>query len=423
VRERERYANPQMTKIPTMSPSMSHAHTPAGCCAGTPPRDGRECRIRVALVGAAGYAGAEAVAMLLRHPNVELCGLFGSEGKSGGGTRIDALHPRLRGWTDLCVEASSAHGITACQPDAVLLATPHEASESLAPALLAAGFVVLDLSAAFRLRDPRAYPTHYGFAHGHPELLREAVYGLSELNADAIARAQLIAVPGCYPTSVALALRPLVEGTLLEDRTVIVDSTSGVSGAGRSPALRSLFCEVSQSPYGVLSHRHQPEMAQETGADILFTPHIGPYDRGILSTMHATLRDGVTEHDVRACLRARYEGRHFVRLLPEGTWPSVGAVERTNFCDIQVAVDAARRHLVACSAIDNLVKGAAGQAVQCLNIRFGLDERLGIDERYSGRPRAVTVEPTVEPALASGHCEPASSAHKPPHAALAGASS
>jgi N-acetyl-gamma-glutamyl-phosphate reductase len=142
----------------------------------------------------------------------------------------------------------------------------------------------------------------------------------------------------------------------------------------------------------VLTHRHQPEMIQETGADIIFTPHIGPFDRGILSTIHATLRDGVTEHDVRECLRARYEGRSFVRLLPEGSWPSVGAVERTNCCDIQVAVDPARRHLIACSAIDNLVKGAAGQAVQCLNIRFGMDERLGIDGRAGIDRRSTAVE-------------------------------
>ena len=368
---------------------MSHAHLLAGHGDGLSEDDGRARRVRVALVGAAGYAGAEAVAMLLRHPNAVLCGLFGSEGKSGAGTRIDTLHPRLRGWTDLRVEAASEAAILECRPDAVMLATPHEASEALAPALCAAGTVVLDLSAAFRLRDPAAYPIHYGFAHSHPELLREAVYGLAELNAPAIAAAQLIAVPGCYPTSVALALRPIVEAGLLERSTVIVDSTSGVSGAGRSPSMRSLFCEVSQSPYGVLSHRHQPEMAQETGADIVFTPHIGPYDRGILSTMHATLREGVTEREVRECLHARYGHRPFVRLLPEGTWPSVGAVERTNCCDIQVAVDAARRHLVACSAIDNLVKGAAGQAVQCLNIRFGLDERLGVDERITAQPNAL----------------------------------
>lgn len=411
-----------MAMTSTMSPSMSHAHSPTGCGAGMPRHHGHERRIRVALVGAAGYAGAEAVAMLLRHPNAELCGLFGSEGKSGGGARIDALHPRLRGWTELCVEAASEAAIRARQPDAVLLATPHEASEALAPALCSAGIVVFDLSAAFRLRDPQAYPKHYGFAHGHPELLREAVYGLAELNSQAIAAARLIAVPGCYPTSVALALRPLVERGLLEDRTVIVDSTSGVSGAGRSPSLRSLFCEVSQSPYGVLSHRHQPEMAQETGADILFTPHLGPYDRGILSTIHATLREGVTERDVRECLRARYEGRPFVRLLPEGTWPSVGAVERTNCCDIQVAVDAARRHMVACSAIDNLVKGAAGQAVQCLNIRFGLDERLGVDERAAALPHAATVERAVDPVRGVGHCDIAPAAHEPPHATLAGAS-
>ncbi len=346
----------------------------------------------MALVGAAGYAGAEAVSMLLRHPHVELCGLFGSEGKSGGGGRIDALHPRLRGWTDLCVEAASEAAIVACRPDAVLLATPHEASEALAPALCEAGIVAIDLSAAFRLRDPQAYPAHYGFAHRHPEMLGQAVYGLAELNDRAISAARLIAVPGCYPTSVALALRPLVEAGLLADHAVIVDSTSGVSGAGRSPSLRSLFCEVSQSPYGVLSHRHQPEMEQETGADIIFTPHIGPYDRGILSTMHATLVDGATASDVRECLRMRYSGRPFVRILPEGSWPSVGAVERTNFCDIQVAVDPARRHLVACSAIDNLIKGAAGQAVQCLNIRFGMDERLGIDERVAVQPAELRAQ-------------------------------
>ena len=376
-----------MNKNHPMSRSMPHAPREA---AGQDRCDAHLGRaIRVALVGAAGYAGAEAIAMLLRHPGVELCGLFGSEGKSGAGTRIDALHPRLRGWTDMRVEAASESAILECRPDAVMLATPHEASEALAPALCAEGVLVLDLSAAFRLRDPAAYPIHYGFTHRHPALLREAVYGLAELNADQIAVARLVAVPGCYPTSVALVLRPLVESGLLADRTVIVDSTSGVSGAGRSPSLRSLFCEVSQSPYGVLSHRHQPEMAQETGADIIFTPHIGPYDRGILSTMHATLREGVSERDVRECLGARYGGRAFVRLLPEGSWPSVGAVERTNFCDMQLAVAPERRHLVACSAIDNLVKGAAGQAVQCLNIRFGMDERLGVDERTTARPTAL----------------------------------
>jgi N-acetyl-gamma-glutamyl-phosphate reductase len=371
----------------SMSLSMSHAPSGPGERDWGAPSPAR--RIRTALVGAAGYAGAEAIGMLLRHPHVSVCGLFGSEGKSGAGVRIDTLHPRLRGWTELCVEAASVDAILATRPDAVMLATPHEASEAMAPALCRAGVVVLDLSAAFRLRDPAAYPTHYGFTHRHPELLRDAAYGLAELNTGAIAAAQLIAVPGCYPTSVALALRPLVERGLLEDRTVIVDSTSGVSGAGRSPSLRSLFCEVSQSPYGVLTHRHQPEMAQETGADIIFTPHLGPYDRGILSTMHASLREGVTELDVRECLRARYEGRSFVRLLPAGTWPSVGAVERTNCCDIQVAVDPARRHLVACSAIDNLVKGAAGQAVQCLNIRFGMDERLGIDGHVAAQADAM----------------------------------
>jgi N-acetyl-gamma-glutamyl-phosphate reductase len=389
----------------TMPLSMSHAR-----------------RIRVALVGAAGYAGAEAISMLLRHPHVELCGLFGSEGKSGGGAPIDAIHPRLRGWTGLCVQAASEPAIRACGPDAVMLATPHEASAALAPALCDAGIVVLDLSAAFRLKDASAYPVHYGFTHSHPALLATAAYGIAELNASAIASAALIAVPGCYPTSVVLALRPLAEAGLLVQRTVIVDSTSGVSGAGRSPSLRSLFCEVSQSPYGVLSHRHQPEMAQETGMDILFTPHIGPYDRGILSTIHASLSDGVTEGDVRSCLLSRYAHQPFMRVLPEGAWPSVGAVERTNFCDIQVAVDTGRGHLVACSAIDNLVKGAAGQAVQCLNIRFGLDQRIGIDDRLGADVRLVTDARAAECAT-GGTARPTRDPATPQHASLAGASS
>jgi len=410
-----------MTMNPHMLPSVSHAPDGTGAQPRFAARPDR--RIRTALVGAAGYAGAEAIAMLLRHPLVELCGLFGSEGKSGAGVRVDALHPRLRGRTELRIEAATIEAILDTRPDAVMLATPHEASEAIAPALCRAGVVVLDLSAAFRLRDPSAYPTHYGFAHHHPELLREAVYGLAELNRQAIAAARLVAVPGCYPTSVALALRPLVEGGLLERSAVIVDSTSGVSGAGRSPSLRSLFCEVSQSPYGVFSHRHQPEMVQETGTDIIFTPHLGPYDRGILSTMHATLCGGVTEHDVRECLRTRYGGSAFVRLLPDGTWPSVGAVERTNFCDMQVAVDPARRHLIACSAIDNLVKGAAGQAVQCLNIRFGIDERLGIDDRATYGWTGAAEPSRIAIALAADACPAADTAHEPPHAALAGAAS
>lgn len=347
--------------------------------------------LRVVIVGAPGYSGAELAGLLARHPNTEIVGLFGSERRAGGAdapapATLGALFPRLRGIVDQPVQPASAAAILALQPDAVFLCTPHEASEALASALLAATGahrahppVVLDLSAAFRLRDAALYPKHYGAAHAHPELLATAVYGLPELNAAAIATAHLIACPGCYPTSVILPLQPLVAaGIISTARPVIVDSASGVSGAGRSPALKSLFCEVSLQPYGVLGHRHQPEMAQEVGARILFTPHLLARDRGILSTMHADLAPGATLADARALLASAYEHAPFVRLLPPGQWPSIAAVERTNLCDIALGTDESGTHLVVCSAIDNLLKGAAGQAVQCFNLRFGLPETTAL---------------------------------------------
>ncbi|MSR69250.1 MAG: N-acetyl-gamma-glutamyl-phosphate reductase [Phycisphaerales bacterium] len=337
----------------------------------------RENLCRAVVVGAAGYSGAELVGILLKHRLVDLIGLFGSAARADQPPRFDQIFPRFRGWTDLHVHAATTAAILALKPDAVFLATPHEASHDLAPALCAAGITVLDLSAAFRLRDAAAYPKHYAFTHAHPDLLARAVYGIAELNRAAISEAQLIAVPGCYPTSVVLAIRPLIAAGLTTEAPIIVDSTSGVSGAGRSLALKSLFCEVSQQPYGVFSHRHQPEMAQETGGDIIFTPHLGPFDRGILSTIHLTLRPTVVEGDVRAILNARYASEPFVTLLKAGEWPSVAAVEGSNRCDIGLAFDPVRHHLIVCSALDNLLKGAAGQAVQCFNIRFGFPETLG----------------------------------------------
>ena len=346
---------------------------------------------RVVVVGAAGYAGAEAVGILLRHGGVALVGLFGSNRHAERAQRFDELFPRYRGWTDLTVRAATVEGILNAAPDAVLLATPHEASHDLAPTLRAKGIVVLDLSAAFRLRDPSAYPAHYGFTHGHTDALAGAVYGLAELNRDAIAQADLIAVPGCYPTSVILAMSPIVRAGLLDGTPIIVDSTSGVSGAGRTPALKSMLCEVSQQPYGVFSHRHEPEMIQEVGCDVVFTPHLGPYDRGILSTIHAQLRDGVSEQAVRSVLAQQYDHEPFVRVLDAGQWPTVAAVEGTNQCDIALAVDDRRRHLIVSTAIDNLVKGAAGQAVQCLNIRFGLPESWGLARHLSEGAREAAL--------------------------------
>ena len=335
--------------------------------------------MRISIVGAPGYAGAAIVEILLAHPEAEIASLHGSDRRAGGeaAPRFHELFPRFTGRCERPVTPVDAEALIASRPDAVFLATPHEASHDLAPRLVGAGIVTLDLSAAFRLSDPAAYPRHYGFPHLHADLLAKAAYGLAELNAEAIAAADLIAVPGCYPTSVILAVRPLVDaGLLRNDLPVIVDATSGVSGAGRKPEVKSLFCEVSMQPYGVFKHRHEPEMCEHAGTAVSFTPHLGCWDRGILSTIHAFLAPGITEADVRAALATRYAGEPFVKILPAGSFPAVADVERSNRCHLGLAVRDG--HLIVASAIDNLVKGAAGQAVQCLNLRFGLPRTLGL---------------------------------------------
>ena len=335
---------------------------------------------RIAIVGAAGYTGAELATLAALHPMIEVVALFASERGATTAPRImSELFPRLRGVNDLPIHAATVESIVACGAKVIFLATPHEVSAELAPALLAHGLVVIDLSAAFRLRDAAAYPTHYGFTHPSSDLLANAVYGLPELNRAALSDADLIACAGCYPTSVILPLRPLMNAELLNvSRPVIVDSASGVSGAGRSATTKNLFCEVSFQPYSPLRHRHQPEMRQETQLDILFTPHLLPLDRGIVSTIHAELAPGVSEAVVRDTLTAQYESEPFVRLLSAGSWSSIAAVERTNYCDISLMVDAPHNHLVIASSIDNLVKGAAGQAIQCMNIRMGFAETMGL---------------------------------------------
>lgn len=337
--------------------------------------------LNVCVVGAAGYTGAELTGLLLRHPSVRLAALFGSEKRGSGAARerFDAIHPRHRGETDLVIEPASLEAILEHRPDAVFLCTPHEASLELVPALRREGVVVFDLSAAFRLRDASLYPAHYGFEHGAREALADAVYGLPEIHGAAISQASIIACPGCYPTSVILPIAPLRKAKLIDAAApVIVDAASGVSGAGRTPALKSLFCEVSYQPYGVLSHRHSPEMAQECGTPILFTPHLLPLDRGIVSTIHPTLAAGATPDDLRECLNASYDESPFVRVLPRGTWPSIAGVANTNYCDIAVGGDPSGRHAVIISAIDNLLKGAAGQAVQAFNVRFGFPETTAL---------------------------------------------
>lgn len=334
--------------------------------------------IRVVIVGASGYTGMELVEILLRHPHAGIVGLFGSERREGGQAYAEVC-PRFRGLVDLPVEPADADAIASLRPDAVFLALPHEASVEYAASLREHGIRVFDLSGGLRLRDASLYERYYQFTHPKPKLLEEAVYGLVELNRELIASADLVAVPGCYPTSAILPLAPLVQaGAVRPGSRPIVDSISGVSGAGRTARPHTSFCEVSVSAYGVLSHRHGPEIAEHAGLSVIFTPHLAPIDRGILSTIHVRLSDGWNGAAARETLEAAYGDEMFVRLLPEGHWPNVASVRGTNFCDIALASDDAASHLVIVSAIDNLVKGAAGQAVQCMNVRLGLPEGAGL---------------------------------------------
>jgi len=361
--------------------------------------------IRTAIVGASGYAGAELLAILAAHPSVEVVALFGSSRKADEGAPTAAdLFPRFEATAvgALPVRPFEVAQTRALGIEVIFLATPHELSHEVARALVDAGIVVIDLSAAFRLSDRAVFERNYGFPHEHPDLLAEAVYGLAEFNTARIADARIVAVPGCYPTASILAIRPLVEAGLVDAaRPAIVDAVSGVSGAGRKAEVKSLFCEVSMQAYGVFKHRHRPEIAEHAGIATIFTPHLGCYERGILATVHLELVPGTTDAAVRGAFEAAYAGRPFVRILKAGKWPSVAAVERTNFCDIGFMLEStdAGTHLIVESAIDNLVKGAAGQAVQCMNIRFGLDESTGLlPARPATRTAMRTAMPSAMPA-------------------------
>ncbi|MEM1331437.1 MAG: N-acetyl-gamma-glutamyl-phosphate reductase [Planctomycetota bacterium] len=340
--------------------------------------------MRIAIVGASGYTGAELVWWLAGHPAVELAAVFGSAGGSAG-KRLSDEHPKLRGLCDLPIQPTNAQTIVDTGVDVVFLCTPHAAAAELAPALLEGGARVFDLSAAFRLPDASLYPKHYGFEHPHPGLLDQAVYGLAEHASGELRSATLVAVPGCYPTASLLALRPVVAAGLLADgQAPIIDAVSGISGAGRTPSMKNSFCELSQQPYGVFGHRHTPEIEAHLagnglhGDGVVFQPHLGPYDRGILATIHVGIAPGVDEAVLRTAWTDAYDPCPLVRLLPPGQWPAVAAVRGSCFCDLQLAVSPDGGRATLFSAIDNLVKGASGQAIQCMNLALGFDETAGL---------------------------------------------
>jgi N-acetyl-gamma-glutamyl-phosphate reductase len=337
--------------------------------------------IRVSVVGAAGYSGAEGVRILARHPRVALAGLFGSAG--GTGAAFSDLHPALVGLSGPDVVPYSEAALLAAAPDAVILATPNEVSAELTPKLLAAGVRVIDVSGAFRLREPALYPAWYGFDHPAPALLGEAVYGLTEWCGDELAGARLVANPGCYPTSVLLALKPLAP-LFATGQPVLVTSASGVSGAGRKADVAYSFCEVAGSyrAYAAGTHRHEPEMRQElglsTGAAFTFVPHLLPVARGILSTIHVSFEAPVTNGELAGRFAAAYEGRPFVKVHPAGRLPELKDVVGTPRAHVGWALLAGGRRAIVVSAIDNLLKGAASQAVQNLNRVFGIPETEGL---------------------------------------------
>ncbi|MDG2952663.1 N-acetyl-gamma-glutamyl-phosphate reductase [Exercitatus varius] len=329
------------------------------------------------VVGASGYTGAELAKILTRHPEFELIGLYVSTNSQDADKPISALYPQLRTICDLPLQPLPEDLTEIAQnADLAFFGTAHEVSHNLVPIFLKNGCKAFDLSGAFRVNNVDFYTEYYGFTHQYPELLEKAVYGLAEWNHEKIAQTDLVAVAGCYPTVSQLSLKPLIENDLLDlNQLPVINAVSGVSGAGRKASLTSSFCEVSLNAYGVFNHRHQPEIAVHLGAEVIFTPHLGNFKRGILATITAKLKAGVTDEQIRAAYRQYYAGRPLVRVYQQGL-PSIKSVEFTPYCDIGFATK--NGHVIVVGAEDNLLKGAAAQAVQCANIRYGFNEVLGL---------------------------------------------
>jgi N-acetyl-gamma-glutamyl-phosphate reductase len=338
----------------------------------------------VGVLGASGYAGAELLRLLARHPAMEVAWAAGDQ---AAGQPLAARYPGLRAAYGELAFCSLDEGLDK-GADVLFCALPHGRTAQLAARALGAAGLVVDLSADFRLRDPGAYPVWYGAEHPLPDQLGAWPYGLPELHREELRGAGRVAVPGCYPTAALLALAPLVAAGLVATEGIVVDAKSGLSGAGRSLSDANLFAQANENvgPYKVGSHRHTPEIEQElalaAGAPVTvtFTPHLVPATRGILATCYATLAPSAGDEELAACYAAAYGDEPFVDLLtPAAGWPSTRAVATTNRVQVAAAADRRSGRVVAAAAIDNLVKGAAGQAVQCANLALGLPETAGLD--------------------------------------------
>ncbi len=339
---------------------------------------------RAVVAGATGYSGHELIRLLLNHPQIELCGAYAS--RTAETQPLSVIHPRLNGQTALSCEAFSEEAVARLQPDLIFLATPNEFSHEVVPALLETGATVVDVSGAYRLKDAALYPKYYGFEHTRPDLLEKAVYGLAEFVRTELKGAKLIANPGCYPTSILVPLTPLLKAGLIEtSQPIICDSKSGVTGAGKTPTATTHFVEVSESfkAYNIFKHRHAPEIAQGLGvenkaASLIFTPHLLPINRGILSTIYVRLKAGVARQNVLNVWREAFATAPFVRIFDGAQLPEIKFAAHTPFCDIGCSVDEASGQAIIVSAEDNLLKGAASQALQNANLALGFDEKAGM---------------------------------------------
>lgn len=337
---------------------------------------------KIAIVGD-GYTAADLLRILARHPFMKVKYIFSTENI---GRRIDEVYPHLRGFSDItCLE--SDWDLLKDDCDAVFLALPHGLSVPIVNELLPSGVKCVDLGADFRLRDVLTYESYYGLVHEAPDLLKEAVYGIPELYREDIKRCRLVANPGCFPTGAILPLAPLLKAGLILSEGIVVDAKTGASGAGKSLRSGSMFCEINEGlkAYGVGTHRHRPEIAQELSeaagakASVFFTPHLVPMSRGILSTTYSRLKANVKGQDIREALEDYYSSERFVRILADGIMPNTKWVYGSNYTDIGIYVDEDSGDVVVVSAIDNLVKGASGQAVQNLNLVLGIEEEVGLD--------------------------------------------
>lgn len=337
---------------------------------------------RIGIVGD-GYTAADLLRILAGHEEVEVTRILSAE---NAGRRISDIYPNLLGYCDLICSGSEIKNL-AGKCDAVFLALPHGLSIPMATELLAQDIKCIDLGADFRLIDTEIYKKYYGLTHENPELLKTAVYGIPELYREQIRQTRLTANPGCFPTGAILPLVPLLAAGAIETGDIIIDSKTGVSGAGRTPGPASHFCAVNENinAYGVGTHRHAPEIAQElsraAGAkiDITFTPHLVPMNRGILSTIYARLKPGVKASELRGILNEKYGPEAFIKILPEGVMPHTRWVYGSNMVHINVVADDENGRVILLSALDNLTKGASGQAVQNMNLMLGIAESKALN--------------------------------------------